>query len=134
VAFDARHPALGMGQPAGLMYYSFSMHEDTRGLRFPFRAGAEVVLEGSSESIPARVTELSLQGCFLEMSASLEEKQRVQVKIVYSGESFEALANILYVRPTGVGVVFGDVKADSRDMLQKWVLAELDRQGQSKHP
>lgn len=116
------------------MYYSVFMHEDTRGLRFPFSASAEVVAEGSSERIPARVTELSLQGCFLEMSASLEEKQRVQVKIVYSGESFEALANIIYVRPAGVGVVFSDIKADSRETLQKWVLAELDRQAQSKRP
>ena len=116
------------------MYYSFSMHEDTRGLRFPFRAGAEIVLEGSSESIPAGVTELSLQGCFLETSAAFEEKQRVRVKIIRSGEAFEAPANILYVRATGVGVVFGEMKADSREMLQKWMLAELDRQAQSKEP
>ena len=123
-----------MGQQGGLMYYSFSMHEDTRGLRFAFSASAEIVPEGSSESMPGCVTELSLQGCFVEMSGSLEEKQRVQVKIIYSGELFEALANIIYVRPTGVGVVFGDMKADSRGMLQKWMLGELDRQAQSKHP
>ncbi|HEY2546988.1 MAG TPA: PilZ domain-containing protein [Candidatus Acidoferrum sp.] len=114
------------------MYYAFSMHEDTRGLRFPFSASAEVVADGSSESIPARVTELSLRGCFLDMSASLEEKQRVQVKILYSGESVEAVANVIYVRPTGVGLVFSEMKAGSRDALQKWVLAELDRQAPSK--
>jgi hypothetical protein len=75
---------------------------------------------------------LSLQGCFLEISVPLEEKQRVQVKIVRSGESVEAVANVIYVRPTGVGLVFSEMKAESRDALQKWVLAELDRQAPSK--
>jgi hypothetical protein len=116
------------------MHKDVPMHEDARGLRFPFSAGAEVVAEGFPESIAARVTELSLRGCFLEMAAALEEKQRVQVKIVYAGEHFEAFANVIYVRPTGVGLVFSEMKADFRDTLQKWVLSELDRQAQSKHP
>ena len=61
--------------------------EDKRGLRFPFNADAEVVLPGGSEKIPARVTELSFRGCFLEISAPLQEKQRVRVKIFHSDGS-----------------------------------------------
>ena len=54
--------------------------EDKRGLRFPFNADAEVVLPSASEKILARVTELSFRGCFLEISAALQEKQRVRVR------------------------------------------------------
>ena len=48
--------------------------EDKRGLRFPFNADAEVALPNHSDKIAARVTELSFRGCFLEISAALQEK------------------------------------------------------------
>lgn len=110
------------------------MNEEQRGLRFPFSASAEVFLEGSLESIPARVTELSLRGCLLEISASLAEQQRVQVKIFYADESCEAAAEVLYVRPTGVGLVFGDMNPHFRVVLQKWILTALDGRAESKSP
>ena len=72
--------------------------EDKRGLRFPFSADAEVVLPSASEKIAARVTELSFRGCFLEISAALQEKQRVRVKIFHSDEFFEAPAEVIYVQ------------------------------------
>jgi len=82
-----------------------------------------------SESHSARhVTELSLQGCFLETSASFELQRNVLVKIHDAGESFEADAVILYTRPSGLGLMFRDVKPRSRDLLQNWILKALDRQ------
>jgi PilZ domain len=106
--------------------------EDRRGLRFPFGADAEVVLEGSPESIPARATELSFRGCFLEISAALREQQRVHVKIFHADEYFEALAEVIYVRPGGAGLVFGNTEPHFRSVLQAWILSELDHQGKSK--
>jgi hypothetical protein len=106
--------------------------EDRRGLRFQFNFGAEVVPEGAPESIPARVTELSLRGCFLETSAALKEQQRVHVRIVQSNESFEALAEVIYLRPGGAGLVFADMEPRSRSVLQEWILSALDKQGKSK--
>ena len=104
------------------------MNQEKRGLRFPFSTTADIIPGGSCESIPARVTELSLRGCFLEPSSSLKERQRVLVKIAHSGEYFEAPAEVLYVRPTGVGVVFGDMKPAFRKVLQSWILTALDQQ------
>jgi hypothetical protein len=108
--------------------------EDKRGLRFPFNADAEVVLPSASEKIPARVTELSFRGCFLEISAALQEKQRVRVKIFHSDEFFEAPAEVIYVRPTGVGLVFGNMEPPFRKVLQAWILTALDVQAKSKRP
>ncbi len=105
------------------------MNREIRGLRFSFDAEAEVVPESSPRTIlPARVTELSLHGCFLETSASLQEKNRVLLKIREAGESFEAEAVVLYARPSGLGLVFRDVKSRHRDVLQNWILKALDRQ------
>ena len=108
--------------------------EDKRGLRFPFKADAEAVLPNRSDKIPARVTELSFRGCFLEISAALQEKQRVRVKIFHSDELFEAPAEVIYVRPTGVGLVFGNMEPPFRKVLQAWILTALDVQAKSKRP
>jgi hypothetical protein len=105
------------------------MNRDCRGLRFSFNADAEIAPESSPKAIlPAHVTELSLQGCFLETSASFELQRNVLVKIHDAGESFEADAVILYTRPSGLGLMFRDVKPRSRDLLQIWILKALDRQ------
>jgi hypothetical protein len=109
------------------------MNQEKRGLRFPFTAGAEIILESSPESIRVHVTELSLRGCFLEIAFSLKEQQRVQLKIFSTGEYFEACAEVIYVRPTGVGLLFVDMKPHCRSVLQAWILTSLDNQAKSKH-
>jgi PilZ domain len=106
--------------------------EDKRGLRFPFKADAEVVLPSSPDKIPARVTELSFRGCFLEISITLQEKQRIRVKIFHSDDFFESSAEVIYVRPNGVGLVFGNMEPPLRKVLQAWILAALDAQAKSK--
>jgi hypothetical protein len=103
------------------------MNQEQRGLRFAFEARAEVVVEGSADKIPARVMELSFRGCFLETTRLSSEGQRVQVRIFYEEQFFEASAKVIYVRATGVGLVFGDMKPHCRNVLQTWILAALDK-------
>jgi hypothetical protein len=105
------------------------MEEERRGLRFAFTASADIALANApAVCVPSRVTELSLRGCFLETSASLEVQRPVLVKINCCGEYFEAEASVLYVRPSGIGLVFGEVKPEFRAVLQKWVLSTMDSQ------
>jgi PilZ domain len=104
------------------------MNQEPRGLRFAFEARAEVVVEGSTAKIPARVMELSFRGCFLEITGLSSEVQRLQVRIWREEQFFEASAKVIYVRATGVGVVFGDIKPHCRNVLQSWILAALDKQ------
>jgi PilZ domain len=106
--------------------------EQRRGLRFPFCAEAEVALENSSEKTSARVTELSFRGCFLESSAVLEEQHRVQVKIFQGSEFFEATAEVIYVRPSGVGLMFGNLQPHFLRVLQGWILTALDNQSKAQ--
>jgi hypothetical protein len=109
------------------------MDKEHRGLRFPFTASAEIAPESSPTAVvPAHVTELSLRGCFLETSASLEMRRAVLVKIFNSGEYFEAPASVLYIKPSGLGLVYRDIKPHFRAVLQKWVLAALDKQSEAR--
>jgi hypothetical protein len=107
------------------------LRQDCRGLRFRFSAAAEVSLEGSAESLRARVTELSLRGCFLEIPGPFAERQQLQVKIFNASDFFKASAEVIYVRKSGVGVLFGDMNPRFRQVLQKWTLAALDSQSSS---
>ena len=105
------------------------MDQEHRGLRFAVSANAELAPESSpTSSVPARVTELSLRGCFLETSASFEIQLPVLLKIHHSGEDFEAEASVLYVKPSGMGLVFLEIKPHFRAVLQKWILSALDDQ------
>lgn len=104
------------------------MDKDQRGLRFNFSAEAEVRVGDSATSFPGRVTELSFRGCFLEISGSFSEHQRLRVKIFHSSEYFETLADVIYVRPSGVGMLFAETNPHFRSILQKWILNALDHQ------
>jgi hypothetical protein len=106
------------------------MHKEKRGLRFEFSADAELCSEDSSTSTRGRAKELSLRGCFVEVSGAFAEHQRIRVKIPNAGECFECWADVIYVRPTGVGLLFVDLAPAARDVLQKWVLTALDRQAE----
>jgi hypothetical protein len=103
--------------------------QEHRGLRFAFSADAEISAENSpAEFAPARVTEISLQGCYVETRASFELQNAVLLKIHQSGEDFEASASVLYIKSSGMGLAFGEVKPNFREILQKWVLTALDKQ------
>ncbi len=103
--------------------------QERRGLRFAFSAEAEIAPATSPTAfVPARVAELSFRGCFLETSASWALQRPVVVKIFHSGEFFEAEASVLYVKPSGLGLIFREIKPHFRPVLQKWILAALDNQ------
>ena len=104
------------------------MHEERRRtLRFPFEASAEVCSEeNAAAKMPARVTELSLHGCFFQMSNPFPERTAVLLKIFVEGSFFETQATVVYVKPNvGVGVAFNDLKPYFVDVLKKWLLEAM---------
>jgi hypothetical protein len=104
------------------------MNKERRGLRFAFSAGAEIAAHNSASFVPARVTELSLRGCFVEASASFEMRLPVLLKIYNCGEYFEAEGTVLYIKPSGMGLLFHKIRPHFRTVLQNWILAALDSQ------
>jgi hypothetical protein len=56
----------------------------------------------------------------------------VLLKIYDSEEYFEAEASVLYVKPSGTGLVFREIKPHFRAVLQKWVLTALNNQPEAR--
>ena len=100
--------------------------EDRRGLRFPFSASAEIIPQGSRQGSPAHVSELSFRGCFLETCSAMKEHQRMHLKIFFQDQFFETPAEVLYVRPNGLGLVFGETNPHFRHVIQDWILTAMD--------
>ena len=98
--------------------------ERRRTPRYPFIATAEVVDVSSKASISARVTELSLYGCYVEMPGALPQDAQIKIKIYSEGKFFESSGVVIYSQPNaGIGITFRDVRPQLLTVLKQWLLA-----------
>lgn len=104
---------------------------DQRTPRYPFDAAAEVIVESSGVKILARVTELSLHGCYLHTDAPLTGHALVLVKIFGPFDYFEAPSTVIYAHPLlGMGVAFRHINPSCQRVLHKWLLAAMQAKEQ----
>jgi hypothetical protein len=103
-----------------------AQQERRRALRFPFSAEAEVSLEGSEQKMPARVTEIGPQGCYLQMGKPFDPGSTIFVKFFAESRFFETKAHVAYSQPNlGMGVSFREMKPYFVDVLRKWLLEAM---------
>ena len=102
------------------------MTQERRGsrLRLSFDARAEVALEETpSKTVVARVTELSLYGCYIQMAEPFCVNALIFVNIFPEGSYFEGKARVVHVQAaSGMGVSFRELKPHCQNVLQKWVI------------
>jgi hypothetical protein len=97
--------------------------ERRRTPRLPFIATAEVIAKGAQTGIAARVTELSLYGCFVEMSNPLAKGTQALFKVYSEGRYFETQGVVVYSQPNqGVGVGFQNVNPHYIAVLKHWLV------------
>jgi hypothetical protein len=97
-----------------------------RTLRFPFDASADLAEENSNTRMVARVSEISLNGCFLQTANPLAKGTAIVVKIFTEGRFFEARALVAYSQAkVGMGIVFQEVKPYFASVLKKWLLTAM---------
>jgi hypothetical protein len=88
----------------------------------PFVAYAEITEVGAGVSIGARISDISRNGCYVDLRSALPEGTSVQIKIKTATESFEASAVVGYTHlHLGMGLVFSEVNSESQALLQKWI-------------
>src|SRR5229473_1336703 len=75
--------------------------ERRRTPRFPFVATAEVVDTSSGTGVTARVSELSLYGCYIDMTNPLPEGTSIMVKIYSGGRHLDAAGKVVYSAQIG---------------------------------
>ena len=97
-------------------------HEKRRGPRYPFIASAELIEVRADVRIASRVSELSMNGCYLDMMNPFPTGTLVLVKISAGEAFFEARSKIVYSQMNmGAGVGFLEVKPDSQAVLERWL-------------
>src|SRR6266699_3293809 len=104
--------------------------------RHPFIAGAEETDLASGARLSARVSELSLKGCYLDTLNPFPKGTRIRLVIFYGGETFTALATVIHppaqhgnghrVLRSGTGTVGSLVELDQR-AERKVVVPDLSR-------
>jgi hypothetical protein len=99
--------------------------ERRRTPRYPFIAEAEVTETASSTKLKARISDLGIGGCFLDMLNPSPHGTDIWVRISRGDSSVTARGNVVFVHPNmGMGVVFTAIEIDQLMVLQAW-LAEL---------
>jgi hypothetical protein len=98
--------------------------EKRRTPRFPFHAVAEVGEKESGGELVTRVSELSVNGCYIDEQNPFPSGTMVRLKIISGSEVFDATAKVLYAHANlGMGVVFQDVSLRSGTVLREWLRA-----------
>lgn len=91
--------------------------------RYPFVAVAELVEKGTQVGLSARVTELSLYGCYVETTDPLAQGTELKIKLYANGKFFEAHAVIVYSQPKlGFGLSFQNVNPHFLSVLRQWLI------------
>jgi hypothetical protein len=101
------------------------MEQDRRRTpRVPFVADAELLEVKSGMRLNAQVSELSLNGCYVDTVNPLPEAAEVYVKVFTEEYFFEAPAVVAYSHQhLGMGLAFHDVKPHFVTVLQNWIMA-----------
>lgn len=100
--------------------------ERRRTPRYPFAASAELVEPNSGTKTTLKVSELSLNGCYVDTPNPLENGSALVIKIFKESQFFEATARVVYSQANhGMGVMFLDTKPYFVQVLQKWILAAM---------
>jgi PilZ domain len=97
-----------------------------RSPRYSFVATAEVTDENARTFI-ARLRNLNLYGCYIEMGSPLPEKSLITVKVSAGKTVFQARGLVIYSDPNaGSGVEFQGVEPRYQTVLEEWLLEARD--------
>lgn len=103
------------------------MEQDRRRTpRYPF-AGSIEMREGTSEDKrTARVSDLSLNGCYVHTESPYPLGTSLAVKLYTATEFFEGQASVIYtLDKQGMGLMFKETKPYYLMVLRKWLLAAM---------
>ena len=96
--------------------------ERRRTPRYVFFASAELLEVKSEVRVASRVSELSLNGCYLDMMNPFPKDTQVLLRIWTDEKIFQTKGRVIYSQPNmGAGVAFLDVEPMYLSILQHWL-------------
>jgi len=100
--------------------------ERRRSPRYPFAGSIEMRESASEDKRTARVKELSLNGCYVDIESPYPIGSSLAIKLFTETEFFEAQASVIYSQPDqGMGLMFRETKPYYLMVLRKWLLAAM---------
>jgi len=97
-------------------------HERRRAPRCPIIASVEIIELQTDTHLRARISDLSLTGCYLDTTNFLPVGTEVRLNISHEDAVFTALGVVASCQPNlGMGVKFTDVPLDQHALLDKWL-------------
>jgi len=92
--------------------------------RRPSPVAYEITEKESGGELVTRVSELSVNGCYIDEQNPFPSGTIVTLKIFSESEVFDATAKVLYAHPNlGMGLVFQEVSLRSDAVLREWLRA-----------
>jgi hypothetical protein len=93
--------------------------------RYPVSGGgAEVRQQGVDSRIWARLTDIGLGGCYLEIMSPLPVLTYVNLVLTLEEQRLQAKGQVVVSHPNfGMGIQFIDLSAADRKMLESWLAA-----------
>ena len=97
--------------------------ERRRTPRYMFFASAELLEEKTEVRVASRVSELSRNGCYLDMMNPFPKDTSVLLKIWRDGSQvIQTKGRIIYSQPNmGAGVLFVDMEEKFAPLLEQWL-------------
>jgi hypothetical protein len=91
-------------------------------LRCPLVASAEVTDLHSGTRLSARISELSVGGCYVDALTPFPEGTLVKLRIIRDQGIFATNGKVVYTHANfGMGVAFTDLTFDQRSILEAWI-------------
>jgi hypothetical protein len=91
-------------------------------LRCLLVASAEVTDLHSGTRLSARISELSVGGCYVDALTPFPEGTLVKLRIIRDQGAFESNGKVVYTHANfGMGIAFTNVTSDERSILEAWI-------------
>lgn len=102
------------------------MEDRRRTPRYPFNASIEMGEGSSQDRRTARVTGLSLNGCYVSTENPYPEGSLLTVKVFTETEFYEGQAAVIYKQEKlGMGLMFTETRPYYLMVLRKWLLSAM---------
>jgi hypothetical protein len=101
--------------------------------RYPFIAAAELMEENSGARMSSQISDLSLNGCYVDTINPLPDGTLVHLRIFTETHAFEAPATVVASQAfRGMGMKFREVQPRSAEVLRLW-LPDASEQSKEAH-
>jgi PilZ domain len=96
---------------------------ERRSARFPFIAAAQVIETRTEARLQARTSDLSREGCYLDMLNPLPTGTRLKINVMHRNQQFDAVGRVVHSElNVGMGIQFEEI--GQRAVIDAW-LADL---------